>query len=89
MWNYSNYGNDLNITKNDAASCSHSGDCQNDVQFLMQLPKIKKQLDKLNPEQLKKELSEDGAWDDEQLQDHQDNLMRWLWISCCDITERN
>lgn len=87
MYNSSNYGNDLNITKKDALTCSHSGDCENDVKFLMSSPKIKRQLDKLDKTQLKKELSEYGAWDENDLNDHEQNLVRWLWISCCDISE--
>lgn len=87
MWNSSNYGNDLEITKHQANNCSHSGNCETDVLELMDVPKIKRQLNKLDKESLKLELSDYGAWDDKELNNHQDNLMRWLWISCCDITE--
>ena len=89
MWNYSNYGNDLNITKKLASIGSHQGACDNDIDYLMELPMIKRQLSKINPESLKKELKEYGAWDSEQLQDHNENLKRWLWISCGDILERS
>lgn len=88
MWNYSNYGNDLNITKKQALKGSHSGKCDNDINELMDIPSIKKQLDKLNPENLKKELKEYGAWDNLELDNHNENLKRWLWISCGDIIER-
>jgi hypothetical protein len=88
-WNYSNYGNDLRITLLDAKKCSHAGQCDNDVLQLMQKPYIKKQLATLDPLQLSKELNEYGAWDEIQLSNHQDNLMRWVWISCCDILERS
>lgn len=88
MWNSSNYGNDLEITMKQAESCSHSGECEPDVKELMLVPKIRRQLNKLNSTKLVKDLTDYGAWTEEELTNHQDNLMRWLWISCCDITER-
>lgn len=88
MYNSSNYGNNLNITKKLASIGSHQGECLDDVKYLASLPVIKKQLDKLDVENLKRELKGYGAWDDEQLSDHEENLIRWLWISCCDIIER-
>lgn len=87
--NYSNYGNDLKLTRKDAKSVSHSGDCESDVISLMEKKYVKKQLDLLNPEQLAKELNDYGAWDDEELKDHKANLKRWVWISGGDIVENN
>jgi hypothetical protein len=46
-------------------------------------------LQTLDPAKLAKELKEYGAWDFEQLQNHKQNLLRWVWISCADISERN
>lgn len=88
VYNYSNYGNDLRMTKADARYCTHLGSCDNEVNEVMQKPYIKKQLAKLNPEQLVKELREYGAWDEKELSNHSDNLQRWVWISAGDITER-
>lgn len=87
FYNSSNYGNDLKLTKHDANLCSHSGSCDDDVLRVSELPYVKKQTAKLDPEQLRKELSEYGAWDDDELQDHQQNIQRWIWISAGDITE--
>ena len=89
LYNYSNYGNDLRLTRKDAESATHSGDCEDDVIILMEKKYIKKQLDLIDPSQLVKELSEYGAWDDEELSDHNDNLKRWVWISAGDIVERD
>ena len=86
LYNYSNYGNDLKITKQDCEFAVHRGDCTNEIEILMQKKYIKKQLEKINPEQLKKELEEYGAW--EEFDDHNENLKRWLWISTGDIIER-
>lgn len=87
LWNSSNYGNDLKLTRVDAQSCSHSGPCDDDVEILIAKPYVKKQLDKLDPEKLKRELAEYGAWDDTELSNHNDNLTKWVWISAGDITD--
>lgn len=88
MWNSSNYGNDFQITKAQAAIGSHAGDCEGDIKYLRDVPAIRRQLAKLNPDKLRKELKEYGAWDEKELSDHDMNLTRWLWISCGDICER-
>lgn len=87
LYNYSNYGNDLRLTSADAARCYHPGKCDSDILEVSKKPYVKTQLKALNPEKLTKELSEYGAWDEEQLQDHEQNLQRWLWISASDIIE--
>lgn len=89
MWNSSNYGNDLNITKAQAESGSHAGACDGDIAGLRTLPQIRRQLAKLEPENLRLELTEYGAWDEQELADHEANLLRWLWISCGDIIDQN
>lgn len=88
LWNYSNYGNDLKLTRNDANACTHSGPCDDDVNSIMTKPYIKKQLSALNPKTLAKELKEYGAWNTAELSSHTDNLIRWVWISAGDIAER-
>ena len=87
-WFSGNYGIELELNKDDAESGSHSGDCEEDIKELMNKPYIKAQLDKLDPEELKRELKEYGAWDENELTDHEDNLMRILWIACGDISDR-
>lgn len=87
LWNSSNYGNDLRLTKRDANQCTHPGPCDNDVKQIMQNPYVIKQLKTLDPAQLAKELKEFGAWDEKQLSDHNENLIRWIWISAGDIIE--
>lgn len=89
LCNSSNYGNDLKLTRVDAQTCSHSGPCDADVELLITKPYVKKQLDKLDPEKLKRELAEYGAWNDTELSYHNDNLLRWVWISAGDIVENN
>lgn len=88
MWYTSGSGRiELQLTKSQAQTGSHQGRCDNDIAYLRTLPAIKKQLDKLDAETLRNELDEYGAWDDEQLANHDENLTRILWIACGDILE--
>ena len=41
----------------------------------------------LDPDLVRSELREHGAWDDEELQDDQANIERLIWIAACDIKE--
>lgn len=88
MWHSGNYGNELQLTKEQAAIGSHSGSCDDDILYLRTVPAIRRQLAKLNPDTLREELKEYGAWDETELLDHDANLSRWLWIACGDIMER-
>lgn len=85
---YFNYLMDgISLTSKDAANCSHSGKCDNDVLSTMQRPYVKKQLDAIPADKLIQELKEYGAWDEIELQDHNANLMRIVWIAAGDIME--
>jgi hypothetical protein len=87
-WTESSGRIELKITKAQAESCSHPGSCDNDVAHLRTVPAIRRQLDKLSPELVAECLSEYGAWDDDELSDHEQNLDRLLWIACCDLAEQ-
>ncbi len=80
---------ELQMTKAQAASCSHPGQCDGDVSALAKNPKIARQLVKINPELLAAELREYGAWDSSELDDHEQNLQRLLWIAAGDISDGN
>ncbi|GAB6119630.1 hypothetical protein [Dysgonomonas termitidis] len=67
----------------------HPGDCYKDLARLMQIDEVRDELGKIDAENLKLELKEYGAWTDEELNNHNDNLVRILWITCCNINERN
>jgi hypothetical protein len=80
---------ELQITKNQAHSCSHPGQCDQDVADLRKNPAISRQLKKLDPAIVAACLAEYGAWDAVELSDHDQNLDRLLWCACCDIAEQN
>ncbi len=78
---------DIEMTYEEALSMSHSGRCDEDVARCRKIPHIKAQLDKIDAYELRRELFSYGAWDDEELQDHEVNLDRILWIAACDIVQ--
>lgn len=80
---------ELQITKKQAQSCSHAGQCDVDVEALKLNPSIARQLKKLDPVIVSAALKEYGAWNDLELSDHNENLTRLLWVACCDISEGN
>jgi hypothetical protein len=75
----------IEMTKEQARSCSHQGRCDDDVAYLCEDKKIKRQLKKISDEDLKEELREYGIWDEEELQDRKENEERIIWIAAGDI----
>lgn len=63
------------------------GNCDNALLEFMEDEAVSNELNKLDAADLKTELSECGAWTDEELDDHQENLLRILWIAITDIIE--
>lgn len=77
----------LEITRADAESGSHSGDCEADVRALMQEPYIQVQVEAWPIEDLRANLREYGAWDDDELADEDMCRVRTLWLLCGDAVE--
>jgi hypothetical protein len=80
---------EIKMTLAQAQEMSHQGQCDEDVAHGRAIPAIKKQLDKLNPEALRAELKEYGAWDANDLSDHDANLNRILWIAAGNFVEEH
>lgn len=78
---------EIKMTKDQAHTGSHPGPCDNDVEYLLTLPAIKKELKKISDVDLAAELKECGAWDNEQLKDRQENEARIIWLAAGQITE--
>ena len=84
---YFNYIESIELPIDVIEMCSHSGDCEADVEYCMELPEVKAELEGIDPENLRRELKEYGAWDSEQLSNHNDNLARILWIAAGNIQD--
>ena len=67
-----------------ALDCSHAGACDADVQYYASM--LKRPTD-CTSDALHAELSEHGAWDEEQLADDDANWARIVWIAACNIRE--
>ena len=84
MKSYTAYFNrfTIKLPRDCVVSCSRQGHCDKDVEFWNR----RLNLD-LPTDQLRAELKEYGAWDSAQLDDHNANLHRIIWIAACDINE--
>jgi hypothetical protein len=90
LWHTSGSGRiELQMTLEQARSCSHQGPCDDDVLALSRVPEIKAQLDQIDRRALAAELKQYGAWDAVELADHDQNLQRILWIASGNIAEEN
>ena len=78
---------EIELTLEQAESGSHQGQCDEDVDALSREPAIAAQLSKLEPGAVRDELREYGAWGDDELADHDQNLQRVLWLACGQITD--
>lgn len=77
----------IDLKQGDALDGSHPGPCDDDIAALLEVPYIRRQINKLNPEDVRAELNEYGAWDENELEDNNANRARILWIACGDIRE--
>lgn len=76
----------LSMTRSDAGSATHPGDCLPDVRLLLQRNKnLVRQLDKIDPDDIRAELKEYGAWDADELADNDANRERIVWIAAGNI----
>lgn len=78
---------ELKLTKEQALTGSHPGPCDADIEELLQVPAIKRQLNKIPTDAIRAELKDYGAWDEEELSSDEDNRARILWIACGNIRE--
>ncbi len=89
LWTESLGRIELQITRAQAHTGSHQGQCDADIAELRRVPAIRRQLEKLPAPLVAECLREYGAWDDAELSDHDANLSRLLWVACGDIVEGN
>lgn len=78
----------VTLTKAQARSVSHAGDCYLDVKALLRDKRVRRQLERLDPVAVRNELKEYGAWTDAELTgDHEANLERLAWLAGNDIVQ--
>lgn len=80
-----NRGFEIEMSIAQAESGSHQGPCDADVAILV--ADLADQLDSLDPEDIRAELAETGAWDEEELKDEAQNRHRIVWQAACNIKE--
>jgi hypothetical protein len=80
-------GLEIAMTREEAESASHQGQCDGDVAALLRQPHIAAQFDKLSSDGIRDALAEYGAWDEEELADDAANRNRALWFAASDIVE--
>lgn len=80
---------ELRIPLDLARTCCHPGDCEADVLAAREHWLIIEQLARLVPSTVAESLKEYGAWSDEELADHNQNLTRLLWLACSDVAEEH
>lgn len=78
---------EIELPEDVVGMCHHSGPCDDDVDQCIELPEVAAELAKIDPVKLAKELREYGAWDDNELADHQENLKRILWLAAGNIQD--
>lgn len=66
-----------------------SGRADEAIDSIVSDTKVKPYLNNIDKEALRNELKEYGAWTNEELQDHQENIKRYLWIKILDYKEGN
>ena len=74
-------------TLDDAQYCAHQGDCLPEVQETMGMDWMAPQLAEVDPDDLRRHLAEYGAWDEDELSSHDDNLERLVWLAANDVAE--
>jgi hypothetical protein len=87
IWSSSCGRIELNLSAEHAARGYHSGQCDLDIMALRILPEISRQLSALDRGLVYECLKEYGAWDYNDLSDHEANLDRLLWIACGDLID--
>ena len=77
----------IEMSKEQAVSASHQGQCDDDVAYLVLNPTIQEQLASIPDDDLAAELSEYGAWDEKELLDRMENDQRIIWIAAGNIND--
>ncbi len=80
-------GIEVSLLKECIEECTHAGVCDAEVEKWVQ--QSREELDLLDKELVAKCLKGYGAWSDEELQDHEQNLKRLLWVAAGNCKEED
>ena len=75
---------ELLIPEQAVKDCYHQGDCEDDCKFWVDKVIA---LNNIDPNLIKEELKEYGAWEDEELNDDRQNWIRILWLGAGNIQD--
>lgn len=79
---------ELELTLEEAVDATPAGcDAGPSVSELASWDHVKVQLAKWAPDDVRAELAEYGAWDEEALADDASNVLTMLWLACADMVE--
>jgi hypothetical protein len=79
---------ELNLPLAIVVACSQPGqDASADVEYALRDANLLHQLDQLDMQDIREELAEYGAWDEEQLEDDEENLRRLVWLAACQLRD--
>jgi len=74
-------------------ACHHQGDCEADCKAWVDRVRAQIESDnfpnKPTPDKIRDELSEYGAWDDEELKNDEENFIRLIWCAAGNIAEES
>lgn len=87
IWSSSSGTIELEFTQEQLDILPTSGNAEDAVDYLVTKTDLSDQLHNIDPQDIRDELSEYGAWDEEELQDDEQNLHRLVWIAAMDIKE--
>lgn len=76
---------EIELTKAQVTSVCTSGSNDAAVEILINVPKVRRQLNKIDPDAIRAELREYGAWDDDELADDDENRRRIIWLAAWNI----
>lgn len=79
---------ELQLTDEEITQGSHEGDCASDVLALLGRSFIALQVAAWDAEALRNELRGIGAWNETQMEDHHENLVRMVWLACVNLREK-
>ena len=77
----------LSLRRTDVESCAQSGRNDEAVEEALRAPYVIAQFEALDPDAIRSEIREYGAWDDQELADDAQNQARLLWCAAWSIRE--